>query len=165
MCSPSNYNNITTTLIQLPPTGVRLIKKNTTLGIVLIQGAYTLYHSTKKVQCYSFGCKGWISEITVEGAKHAPDKWLRLRVVNHQSYINIIHQSIKSSVLLLAAIIHHSATSGWRFVGDSRLLNINITHTRVRAFSSVRVNSVEGRTSSASVIFFRFLVLTIFDAC
>jgi hypothetical protein len=29
-CSPSNYDNTTTTLIQLPPSSVRLIRKNTT---------------------------------------------------------------------------------------------------------------------------------------
>jgi hypothetical protein len=45
------------------------------------------------------------------------------------------------------------------------LLDINITHTRVRTSSSVRVNFTEGRTSSASVVSFCFLVWTIFDAC
>jgi hypothetical protein len=34
----------------------------------------------------------------MEGAMHAPDEWLRLRVVNHQFYINMINQIICCSL-------------------------------------------------------------------
>ena len=43
-------------------------------------------------------CKTCLSIIALEAAMHATDKWLRLRVVNHQSYINIINQIICCSL-------------------------------------------------------------------